>query len=200
MSSNAIKGKLMIDFSPIVEQKMNWTRFAAQFSKQDLINQTNQLTDHILELIAEATDADVVFNPEDPDAYDPYAENPDELTIGWNLGHVIVHLTASNEESAFLAAELARGVEIEYRRSRWEVPWQEVITIQQVRQRLEESRRMLLASLEMWPDTPHLKNNYTTPKGLKVTPIVRFLLGQNHAASHLDQIAEVLRQSKHVVI
>jgi len=190
----------MIDFSPIVEQKMNWTRFSAQFSKQDLTDQTNQLTDYILELIAVATDADVAFDPDDPDAYDPYAENPDELRIGWNLGHIIAHLTASNEESAFLAAELARGVEIEYRRSRWEVSWQEVTTIEQCRQRLEESRRMLLASLEMWPDTPHLNNYYITPKGLKITPMVRFLLGQNHAASHLDQIAEVLRQAKHVTI
>ena len=190
----------MIDFSPIIEQKMNWTRFAAQFKKQDLIDHTNQLTDHLLELIADATDADVVFDPEDPGAYDPYAENPDELTIGWNLGHIIVHLTASNEESAFLAAELARGVEIDYRRSRWEVPWQEVTTIQQVRQRLEESRRMLLASLEMWPDTPHLKNYYTTAKGLRITPMVRFLLGQNHAVSHLEQIADVLRQAKQVTI
>jgi len=189
----------MIDFSPITEQKMNWTRFAAQFTKQDLIDQTNHLTDTILELIAEANDDDVVFDPQDPDAYDPYAENPEEETIGWNLGHVIVHLTASNEESAFLAAELARGAEVEYRRSRWEVPWETITTIAQCRHRLEESRRMLLASLDMWPDRPHLDNFYRSPKGLKITPIVRFLLGQNHAASHLEQIKDVLNQSNQVI-
>lgn len=190
----------MINFSPILEQKMNWTRFAAQFSKQDLIDQTNLLTDHILGLIIEATDADVIFDPEDPEAFDPYTDNPDEQNIGWNLGHIIVHITASNEESAFLAAELARGVELEYRRSRWEVPWETITTITQCRHRLEESRRMLLASLEMWPDTPHLDNFYKSPKGLKITPMVRFLLGQNHAASHLAQIEDVIQQAKHVTL
>lgn len=188
----------MIDFTPITEKKINWTRFAAQFTRQDLIKQTNQLTDHILKLIAEATDADVVFDPHDPEAYDPYAETAEEEYIGWTVGHIIVHLTASNEESAFLAAELARGVEIEYRRSRWEVPWETITTIEQCRHRLEESRRMLLASLEMWPDTPDLENFYKTPQGLKVTALVRFLLGQNHAASHLEQIQDVLRQAKQI--
>jgi len=188
----------MIDFTPIVEKKINWTRFASQFTRQDLIDQTNQLTDHILELIEDATDEDVVFDPHDPEAYDPYAETAEEEYIGWTLGHIIVHLTASNEEAAFLAAELARGVEIEFRRSRWEVHWETIKTIEQCRHRLEESRRMLLASLEMWPDSPNLENFYKTPQGLKVTAPIRFLLGQNHAASHLEQIEDVLRQAKQV--
>ncbi len=190
----------MIDFTPITERKMNWTRFASQFTKDDLIEQTNTLTDTILEQITEANDADVVFDPEDPQAYDPYAESSEEETIGWTLGHIIVHLTASNEESAFLAAELARGVEIDFRRSRWEVPWETITTIEQCRQRLEESRRMLLASLEMWPNSPHLDNYYNSPMGLKITPVVRFLLGQNHAVSHLEQIEEVLKQAKQVMV
>jgi hypothetical protein len=186
----------MIDFSPITNKKINWTRFGLQFGKQDLIEQTNWLTEHIHNLIADATDVDVVFDPVDPEAHDPYAKNPEDENLGWNLGHVIVHLTASNEESAFLAAELARGVEVEYRRSRCEVAWETVTTIGQVRHRLEESRRMLLASLEMWPDDAHLDNFYKTPKGLKITPVVRFLLGQNHAMEHLDQIKDILQQSK----
>ncbi len=186
----------MIDFSPIQDKKMNWTRFAAQFSKQDLINQTNQVTDYLLSLIAGCTDADVVFESNDPNAFDPYAENPDETNIGWTLGHIIVHLTASNEESAFLAAELARGVHVEYRRSRWEVPWETVTTIAQCRQRLGESRRMLLASLQIWPEDAHLENFYKTDKGLKITPLVRFLLGQNHTSEHFGQIKDVVAQAK----
>lgn len=186
----------MIDFTPIIEQKINWTRFAKQFTKQDLIEQTDWLYDHILELIAYATDKDVVFTPTDPDAHDPYAIDAADENLSWNLGHVIVHLTASNEESAFLAAELSRGVEVSYRRSRWEVPWETVTTIKQCRQRLEESRRMLLASLEMWPEDAHLENYYKSPKGLKITPTVRFLLGQNHAVEHLGQIEEILQQAQ----
>jgi len=185
----------MIDFTPIIEQKINWTRFAKQFSKQDLIEQTNWLTDHILDLIADANDEDVTFTPTDPEAHDPYAIESADEDLSWNLGHVIVHLTASNEESAFLAAEVARGVEVTYRRSRWEVPWETITTIQQCRERLEESRRMLLASLDMWPEDAHTDNFYKSPKGLKITPAVRFLLGQNHAVSHLGQIKEILQQA-----
>jgi hypothetical protein len=186
----------MIDFTPITNKKTNWTRFSANFCKQDLADQANWLTDHILELIAGATDFDAVFEPVDPEAHDPYAENPDDETLGWNLAHVIVHLTASNEESAFLAAELARGVKFEYRRSRWEVPWETVTTIQQVRDRLEESRRILLSSLDMWPEEPHTDNYYKTDRGLKITPAARFLLGQNHAMQHLGQIKDILAQAK----
>lgn len=185
----------MIDFSPITNKKTNWTRFGMQFCLQDLADQTNWLTDQILDLIAEATDEDAVFAPVDPEAHDPYAENPDDENLGWNLAHVIVHITASNEESAFLAAELARGVEVEPRRSRWEVDWESVTTIKQVRERLEESRRILLASLEMWPNEAHVENYYKTERGLKITPMVRFLLGQNHAMQHIEQIKDILRQS-----
>ncbi len=185
----------MIDFTPIIEQKINWTRFAKPFTKQDLIEQTNWLYDHILNLIVDAADEDVIFTPTDPEAHDPYAIDAADEHISWNLGHVIVHLTASNEESAFLATELARGVTFSYRRSRWEVPWETVTTIEQCRQRLEESRRMLLASLEMWPENAHLENYYKSPKGLKITPTVRFLLGQNHAVEHLGQIEEILQQA-----
>lgn len=186
----------MIDFTPIFERKINWTRFAAQFEKKDLYDQAVWIFDSIEDLIANATDDDVIFTPTDPDAHDDYAETEDEVKMSWNLGHVIVHLTASAEESAFLAAELARGVEMEFRRSRFETPWETVTTIQQCRDRLAESRRIVMASLEIWPDDPHLENYYKTSKGLKVTPLVRFLLGQEHAVSHLDHIKDILNQSQ----
>ena len=53
-----------------------------------------------------------------------------------------------------------------------------------------------MASLKIWPDNPHLENFYKTYKGLKVTPLVRFLLGQEHAVSHFDQIKDILNQSQ----
>lgn len=186
----------MIDFTPIRKKKTTWERFAKQFSKQDLVNQTHEITDKVLDLIANCTDDDVVFNPTDPNAHDPYAENPEDEDLAWNLGHVIVHITASSEEAAFIAAELARGVQVEPRRSRWEVPWEEVTSIEQCRRYLEESRRMLLASLEMWPDDPHLENYYESPMGTKVTPVLRFLYGQSHADSHLGQIEDIVKQAK----
>lgn len=186
----------MIDFTQVREKEISWQQFTESISKEDLVNQTNQQTEKMLEIITGCTDADVTFQPVDPDAHDPYAESENEDNLAWTLGHVIVHLTASSEESAFLAAELARGVELEARRSRFEVPWQEITKIEECRQRLEESRRMLLASLDIWPDDPALENSYQPRKGFSVTPIIRFLLGQSHADSHLAQIAEIVRQAK----
>ena len=125
----------------------------------------------MLGLIAECVDADVVLVPDDPEADDPWAATPEETNMSWTLGHVIVHTTASSEESAALAAEMARGVAL-HGRSRYEVPWQEMRTIEGCRQRLEESRRMRLASLEMWPDDPHLEN------------VSRNLAGRAHGERH----------------
>ena len=128
-------------------------------------------------------------------ADDPYAATPEEVTMPWTLGHVVVHTTSSAEESAAVAAELARGVE-HHGRSRYEVPWQEMQTIAGCRRRLEESRRMRLASLEMWPDEPHLETAYEIWSDQPpVNAIGRFVLGLMHEESHLGQIAEIVRQA-----
>jgi hypothetical protein len=148
-------------------------------------------------LIAACTDADVVFVPEDPEANDSFAVTPDEIKIAWTLGHVIVHVAASSEETAFSAAEMARGVPQREGRSRYEVPWQSVTSIAQCRRRLEESRRMRLATLDVWPDEPHLDNLFRwRPDGPTFNPVARFLQGVNHEHSHLAQIAEIVRQAK----
>ncbi len=61
-------------------------------------------------MLRRCVDADVTFVPSDPMAHDAAAASDDESEIAWTLGHIIVHMTASSEESAALAAELARGV------------------------------------------------------------------------------------------
>jgi hypothetical protein len=118
-----------------------------------------------------------------------------EESIAWTLGHVIVHLTASMEESAALSAELARGVEF-HGRSRREADWKTVTTIEYCRDRLEDSRRMALAALDMWPQEPHLENTYLPSPTVKpYNCIVRFLSGLRHASDHLVQIQEILKQA-----
>jgi hypothetical protein len=103
------------------------------------------------------------------------------------LGHVIVHTTASAEESAALAAEMARGVEF-HGRSRSEIPWRDVTTIAQCRHRLEESRRMRLASLDMWPDEPYLDNRHQPwPGAGRLDAYGRFVLGLLHDDDHLGK-------------
>lgn len=162
----------------------------------DLRRLTNEMVDLMLDMIAGATDADVVFVPEDPEANDTFATNPDEVDLAWTLGHVIVHATSSAEESAALASELARGV-TPTGRSRYEVPWRTVTTIAQCRHRLEESRRMRLASLEMWPDEPHLDHAYQpVPRWPALNAVTRFLLGLTHDYSHLGQIEDVVKQAE----
>ncbi len=146
----------MLDFNAVRSKQITIDELCRDLDIDDLRRLTNEMLDAMQAMIAAARDDDVVFVPDDPDAEDTYATDPDEVLLPWTLGHVIVHVTASGEEAAYLAAELARGVPLREGRSRYEVPWLGVTTIAQCHQRLEESRRMRLASLDMWPDPPHL--------------------------------------------
>ena len=186
----------MFDFTPVIQKQAKLSELTTNLTIGDLRQYTNEMIDTMLNLIAACTDADVTFQPIDPQANDTYAATEAEVHLAWTLGHVIVHVTASAEESAFLAAELARGVTF-HGRSRSEVPWESVTSIAQCRARLEESRRMRLASLELWPTPPHLDNSYEVP-GWPTGPIngvTRFMLGLSHDNAHLAQIQEIVRQS-----
>jgi hypothetical protein len=186
----------MLDFSRVRSKDITMAELCAGLTPEDLRRLTHEMIDAQLALISQCTDADVVFVPSDPQAHDEAAATAEETSIAWTLGHVIVHVTASSEESAALAAELARGVAF-HGRSRWEVPWPTVTTIAQCRARLEESRRMRLASLEMWPDQPRLDNTYQAwENGPHINTIERFVRGLSHDDSHLAQIAEIVRQAQ----
>lgn len=184
----------MLDFQPVRDKQRTWAELAAGLTPADLAHLTNEMVDAMLALIATCEDEDVTFQPLDPQAFDAYAANQAEAQLAWTLGHVIVHTTASAEEAAFLAAELARGV-AHHGRSRYETPWPTVSSVAQCRQRLEESRRMRLASLAMWPDEPHLETVYISGRGTVLNPIARFLAGLSHDDSHLEQIADIVRQA-----
>ena len=187
----------MLDFSPVRQKTVRLAELAADLSKDDLCTLTNEMIDTMSELIGDCVDADVVLVPEDPEAHDPVAATEGEIGLSWTLGHVIVHATASSEESAFLAAELARGVPRREGRSRSEILWTSVTTIEQCRQRLEESRRMRLASLEMWPDDPYLDSTHSPmPGGPAVNAVTQFIYGLMHDDGHLGQIANIVGQAK----
>lgn len=185
----------MIDFTPLRSREKTLGEIVADFTVDDLRDLTNEMIDRQLALVADCTDEDVVFVPEDPAAEDKFAADAEDVGLAWTLGHVIVHVTASSEEKAFLAAELARGIDREGR-SRYETPWETVTTIAQVRARLEESRRMRLASLDMWPDDPDfsLTINYRWLRG-PMNAVARFCMGLIHDDDHLEQIAEIVRQA-----
>ena len=188
----------MLNFQPVREKKITIQELVRGLTKDDLRRELNEMYDEVSRLISECSDAEVTFEPVDEHAADPYAVDGEE-TIAWTLGHVIVHLTASMEEAAAIASELARGVTY-HGRSRSEVPWREANTIEFCRARLVESRRMCLASLEMWPDVPHMENTYSPSEGaVPHTAVSRFASGLRHASDHLGQIAEVVRQAKEVL-
>ena len=100
----------MLDFSRVRNKEITYAELVASLTVDDLHNLTNEIVDYQLDLLADVVDADVVFVPNDPEADDPYATDEADKEIAWTLGHLIVHVTASSEESAALAAELARGV------------------------------------------------------------------------------------------
>jgi hypothetical protein len=186
----------MLDFAPVRTGEKHLMDLAADLTRDDLRRLTDEMIDRQLELIADCGDAAVVFTPADPEADDPYAKTKEEEAMPWTLGHVIVHTTASSEETAAIAAELARGVEW-HGRSRSEVPWRSVTTIAQCRRRLEESRRMRLASLDMWPDDPYLDNIHHHREGERgLNAVAYFIFGLMHDDGHLAQIADIVQQAK----
>jgi hypothetical protein len=186
----------MLDFTRVRAKEITLGDLTAGLTRTDLTALTNEMVDEQLRLIAECTDADVTFEPVDPQANDTFAGKAEDVKIAWTLGHLIVHITASSEESAFLAAELARGVE-NHGRSRYETPWESVTTIAQCRGRLEESRRMRLATLNVWPDQPNLDNSYEPwPGAGHYNAVRRFVGGLSHDDSHLAQIADVVQQAR----
>jgi len=189
--------QLTLDFAGVRNQTTTLQELTANLTIDDLRNLTNHMIDTLLALIADCVDADVTFVPTDPAAFDRFAATPEEVKLSWTLGHVIVHATASAEESEFLAAELARGVEF-HGRSRYEVPWMAVTTIEQCCHRLEESRHMQLATLNVWPEQPHLDLTYTMPYpgAQPMNAVGRFVMGLFHADSHLSQIKEIVQQAK----
>jgi hypothetical protein len=185
----------MLDFQAVREKRMTLAELVTGLTSDDLANLTNEMVDTLLGLIADCTDADVTLVPQDPIADDPHAATEAEIKMAWTLGHVIVHVTASSEESAFLATEMARGV-APHGRSRYETHWQTVTTMEQCRRRLEESRRMRLASLDLWPDEPHLDSYEAWPGGPQVNAIGRFVLGLSHDDSHVGQMADIVQQAR----
>ncbi len=188
----------MIDFSPVDNKEMQLLEFSKNFSLEDLHKATDESIDTLLDMISDCTDADIVFEPYDPEANDPHAVEGEEH-IGWTLGHLIAHVTASSEEGAAFSSLLARGIPAK-ERPRYETPWRDMNTKEKCIQRLEESRRMRHAYLDTWPDEPFLdvyrdvSERFIEVFGNLNAPAA-FLFGLKHEIGHYDQIREVKRQA-----
>jgi hypothetical protein len=186
----------VIDFEPMRRREKSLQDLAEGLTPEDLARLTQEMCARELALIEDAQDQDVAFVPDDPDANDTFASQPEDAGLSWTLGHVVVHATASSEESAALALVLARGLPVEGR-SRYEVPWQEATTVEFLRDRIQESMRMRLSMLAAWPDRPQLDNFYAPYEGRPpMNAMGRFLGGLAHDDSHLEQIRKIMVQAR----
>ncbi len=186
------------DLQPLLDGEVLYIDFARHVTIDDLRALTNASIDMLKSFLDGLTDAHVTFEPVDPHAHDPYAVDGEEQ-LGWNLAHLVLHVTASSEEGAAMSATLARGIEVKLR-SRYEPPWREYTTVEQCLERLEESRRMRLAFLDAWPNSPHLDvyrkiSKEWEAKVGKLNAPAMFLFGLLHEVGHYDQFREVRRQA-----
>jgi hypothetical protein len=175
--------EFQIDHVAAHDRVRSVTEQVSNIQPGDLLPLTIDTYDRIGALIAGVND--VTFIPIDPNQGDE---------SGWNLAHVIVHLTAGLEERAALGSTLARGAEITGP-SRFETDWETVQRRDQIDQRLSESRRIALAFLQTWPDNPNLGNEHGHSYFGPMNSIAYHVSGLYHARGHLDQIAEIVRQT-----
>jgi len=189
----------MRDFTAVNAYAIPMDRFARKWNPNpaELARETEASVAGFLALLADATDADIVAVPDDPAAVDAAAD-PADRGLAWTIAHNVVHATASAEEYAVVAADLARGVEF-HGRPRYETPWRAITTVAGCRQRLAESRRIRLASLQMWPDAPDLGKGYAPWRESGwVNAQGIFAWGLAHDENHRRQIAGILAQIRAV--
>jgi hypothetical protein len=172
-----------LDFKSAIDKSSTFVEQTQAIDWTDLAPSTIALYDRLDELAARVSD--VTFIPVDP---------AEDGAPGWNLAHVVVHLTAGLEENSVQASTLARGAEITGR-PRYETDWETVVSHDQVTQRLAESRRMVSGFLQAWPDQPHLGNIHEHGFFGAMNAVAYQLLGVQHARVHIAQIEEILRQT-----
>jgi hypothetical protein len=187
----------MRDFTPVNTNAVPMARFIDDWNPapDELARLTDASIDRFLALLATASDADIDFVPDDPEADDGAAADSADRGLAWTVAHNIVHATASGDEYAAVAADLARGVDF-HGRPRFETPWQSVTTVEQCRRRLEESRRIRLASLRMWPNRPDLSRGYAPwRRSGWVNAQGIFVWGLAHDQGHHAQVERILQQA-----
>ena len=188
-----------IDFTPIRERTQQAIPFAEQFSLDEIRSAAVESIDFMLGILDGLSDADVTFVPDDPDADDPHAV-PEEISGGWNIAHIIVHVTASTEEYVSTAAVIARGINYPREpRLRYETHWKSVVTVAQCEQRLRESLRIRLAALDSFPDEILPGRWERSERFLEIfgegDAKAAYLLGLSHETGHHAQLAEAKRQT-----
>jgi len=186
----------MIDFTSVFNGQRKIADLATEVTLADLKAATDGQIDEMVAQIRDLSDAHVVFVASDPQA---------EGGIGWNVAHLIAHVTASSEENAAISSILARGINYPFEpRLRYETDWTTITTVASCCQRLEESRRIRQAYLNAWPDQPHLDTHRTLPPAFaervgQLNAIGACLLGLVHEAGQFAQLRDIIAQAKAAV-
>jgi len=202
------------DFAALYEGRITFAELVKDVKQSDVHLLTDEFFSTIQSIVAAVTDADVVFFPQDP-------QTQEENGLGWPLSHVLVHITATLEETAALAAMLARGVavgDLPHYETLWkskgglswyqtyvegylryETPWESIQTAAQFHAHLKEGQRMCNAFLDAWPDVPHLDVTFTRiPLFGSLNAPAHVMTGIFHAHMHLDQLRTTLQQAKDI--
>jgi hypothetical protein len=183
----------MIDFTAVFNGQRKIGDLADNVTLEDLKAATNQQIDEMVGLIRDLSNAQAVFVASDPAA---------EGGIGWNVGHLIAHVTASSEENAAISSILARGIDYPFEpRLRAEVDWTTLTTTAACLHRLEESRRIRQAYLSAWPDQPWLDTHRALPAAFaervgSINAIGAGLLGLFHEAGQFAQLRDIIAQAQ----
>lgn len=183
----------MINFTEVFSGQRKIGDLATDVTLADLKTTTDAQIDEMVTLLRNLSDAHVVFVASDPKA---------EGGVGWNVAHLIAHVTASSEENAAISSILARGINYPFEpRLRYETDWTILTTTSDCLQRLEESRRMRQGYLNAWPDQPHLDTYRTLPPAFaervgQLNAIGACLLGLVHEAGQFAQLHDIIAQAK----
>jgi hypothetical protein len=183
----------MIDFTAVTSGQQKIADLAANITLDALKAATHAQIDELVAMTRGLSDAQVVFVAADPEA---------EGGVGWNVAHLIAHVTASSEENAAVSSILARGIDYPFEpRLRAETDWTTLTTTAACLQRLEESRRIRQGYLSAWPDQPRLDTHRALPAGFaeRVGPmnaIGACLLGLVHEAGQFAQLHEIIAQAQ----
>ncbi len=169
------------DFNPLNTYQTAMFDFGQSYSLDDLRAMTQEFVEYLLRLLSEATEEIICFVPDDPDA-EQFSLPLILPTFG---GRGTSPITSFTPPHPLMSMQPSR---------------QRVTTIEQCRQRLRESLRLRLASLEMWLDTPNLKVGYTPWRELGwVNAKGIFLWGLAHDELHIKQTAKILKQAVNTV-
>src|SRR5258706_1984114 len=189
---------MLINFQSVFNKEITFSDLAEQYSNADLREALNSYVDFTVQIFNDISDEQALYVPNDPHADDPYAVSEEDHHVGWNLVHLVMHVTASAEEAASFSSILARGIEIGGR-LRTERDWRRVTTCADTVARLEECRRICLAYLGTWPDQPDLDTRRIMPEHIswmKPNAPTQFLAGLLHWHAHVEQFQKVAEQAR----